>query len=113
MSIAPDIYVQRITTEFDEGVDFSKFKTFAVRDGQLNSPSPALNSDLRKKRIETEIERALKRDAGASVPRSSGDLAAAMSQRSGDGEVGFAGAARFLEKNGSTFRSIRSRILLV
>src|SRR5262245_30315068 len=31
----------------------------------------------------------------------------------GDGEVGFAGAARFFEKNGSTFRSIRSRTRLV
>jgi len=50
---------QDITTEFDEAVDFTKFKTFAIRDGQLNSRSPALNSELTKKRLETEIERAL------------------------------------------------------
>jgi hypothetical protein len=31
----------------------------------------------------------------------------------GDGEVGFVGAARFLEKNGRTFLWIRSRTLLV
>ena len=50
---------QRITTEFDETVDFSKFKTFAVRNGQLRSPNPALNSELTKKRVEAAIERAL------------------------------------------------------
>ena len=50
---------QKITTEFDEAVDFTKFKTFAIRDGQLNSRAPAFNSELTKKRIETEIERAL------------------------------------------------------
>jgi len=56
---APNAYAQKVTTEFDEGVDFSKFKTFAIRDGQLRSPSPALNSELTKKRIEAEIEKAL------------------------------------------------------
>ena len=50
---------QRITTEFDETVDFSKFKTFAIRDGQLRSPNPALNSELTKKHVEAAIERAL------------------------------------------------------
>ena len=55
----PGAFAQRITTEFDAAVDFSKFKTFAIRDGQLKSPSPALNSELTKKRLEAEIERAL------------------------------------------------------
>src|SRR5262245_40076893 len=50
---------QKITTEFDHDVDFSKFKTFAIRDGQLRSPNPALNSELTKKRIDSELERAL------------------------------------------------------
>jgi hypothetical protein len=53
------VFAQKITTEFDESVDFSKVKTFAVRDGRLNSRSPALNSELTKKRIQSEIERAL------------------------------------------------------
>ena len=52
-------FAQKITTEFDEGVNFAKFKTFAVRSGRLNSRSPVLNSELTKKRVETEIERAL------------------------------------------------------
>jgi Domain of unknown function (DUF4136) len=52
-------FAQKISTEFDQSADFSKFKTFAIRDGQLNSRNPALNSDLAKKNIETEIEREL------------------------------------------------------
>ena len=57
---ATSAYAQKITTEFDESVDFTKFKTFAIREGNINSKSPALNSELTKKRIEIEIEKALK-----------------------------------------------------
>jgi len=39
-------FAQKITVEFDEAVDFTKYKTFAIRDGQLNSKNPALNSEL-------------------------------------------------------------------
>jgi hypothetical protein len=55
----PDAVAQKVTTEFDEAIDFGRFKTFAVREGQLNSRSPVLNSELTKKRVEAEIERAL------------------------------------------------------
>jgi hypothetical protein len=51
---------QKIRTEFDDTRDFSTYRTFAIRDGQLNSRNPALNSELTKKQIETEIERALR-----------------------------------------------------
>jgi hypothetical protein len=57
--VAASASAQKITTEFDEAVDFGKFRTFAIRNGQLRSPSPALNSELTKKRLEAEIERAL------------------------------------------------------
>ncbi len=50
---------QKITVEFDQAADFSKYKTFAIRDGQLNSRNPALNSELVKKRIESDIVRDL------------------------------------------------------
>ncbi len=50
---------QKITVEFDERVNFGKFKTFAVRSGELNSRNPALNSDLTKKRITGLIEKYL------------------------------------------------------
>jgi Domain of unknown function (DUF4136) len=52
-------FAQNITVEFDPATDFSHFKTFAIRDGQLNSKNPALNSELVKKRIEAAIERNL------------------------------------------------------
>lgn len=50
---------QKITVEFDQGADFSRYKTFALREGHLNSRSPALNSDLVKKQIDADIERDL------------------------------------------------------
>lgn len=57
--IAHSASAQKVTMEFDRTVDFSKYKTFAIRDGQLNSYNPALNSDLVKKQIEADIERVL------------------------------------------------------
>jgi len=47
---------QKITMEFDQSIDFSRYKTFAIRDGQLSSGNPALNSPLVKKQIEADIE---------------------------------------------------------
>jgi hypothetical protein len=47
---------QKITMEFDQSIDFSKYKTFAIRDGQLSSGNPALNSPLVKKQIEADIQ---------------------------------------------------------
>jgi hypothetical protein len=50
---------QKITVEFDQSADFTRYKTFAIRDGQLNSRNPALNSELIKKQIENDIVRDL------------------------------------------------------
>jgi Domain of unknown function (DUF4136) len=50
---------QKVDVEFDEAADFSKYKTFAIRDGQLHSKNPTLNSELVKKRIEADIARSL------------------------------------------------------
>jgi Domain of unknown function (DUF4136) len=47
---------QKVTMEFDQSIDFSKYKTFAIRDGQLSSGNPALNSPLVKKQIEADIQ---------------------------------------------------------
>ena len=52
-------YAQKVTVEFDQNADFSKYKTFAIRDGLLNSKNPALNSELVKKRIDDDIVRYL------------------------------------------------------
>lgn len=45
--------------QFDQAVDFSKFKTFAIREGLLNSKNPALSGELVRKRIDADIERYL------------------------------------------------------
>jgi len=52
-------FAQKITIEFDQAADFTKYRTFAIRDGQLNSRNPALNSELVKKRIDADIGRDL------------------------------------------------------
>jgi hypothetical protein len=56
---AGSAFAQKVTVEFDQAADFAKYKTFAIRDGQLNAKSPALNNELVKKRIEADIEREL------------------------------------------------------
>ncbi len=50
---------QKVIVQFDRTADFSKYKTFAIRNGQLSSKNPALNSDLVKKRFDSDIERYL------------------------------------------------------
>jgi len=50
---------QKVTADFDETANFGAFKTFAIRDGQLHTASPALDSELTRRRIESEIEKAL------------------------------------------------------
>jgi hypothetical protein len=50
---------QTINVEFDPAADFKRYHTFAIRDGELNSQSPALNSELVRKRIDADIERYL------------------------------------------------------
>jgi hypothetical protein len=56
MLFAQGTRAQKITMEFDQSIDFSRYKTFAIRDGQLNSNNPALNSPLVKKQIEADIQ---------------------------------------------------------
>jgi hypothetical protein len=55
MLFAQGTRAQKITMEFDQSIDFSRYKTFAIRDGQLSSNNPALNSPLVKKQIEADI----------------------------------------------------------
>jgi hypothetical protein len=52
-------FAQKIEIESDQTVDFSKFKTFAIRDGRLNSKNPSLNSDLIRKRLDADIQKYL------------------------------------------------------
>jgi hypothetical protein len=57
--IAASAFAQKVNIEYDQSIDFSKYKTFAIRDGRLNSKNPALNSELVKKKINVDIERDL------------------------------------------------------
>jgi len=67
-------FAQKITVEFDQAADFSKYKTFAIRAGQLNSNNPALNSELVKKQIEADITRHLTARGLAVVTEGRSDL---------------------------------------
>jgi hypothetical protein len=48
-------FAQKIEIESDPSVDFSRFKTFAIRDARLNSTNPSLNSELVRKRLDFDI----------------------------------------------------------
>jgi len=72
--VAQGARAQKITMEFDQSVDFSKYKTFAIRDGQLNSRNPALNSELVKKQIETDIQNDLTARGLTMAPGGPADL---------------------------------------
>ena len=48
---------QKVDVEFDPSIQFAKYRTFAIRDGRLNSQDPRLNSELVKKRIEFDIQK--------------------------------------------------------
>lgn len=60
LALAPAaVLAQKVTVEFDQVADFSQFKTFAIRQGQLNSKNAALNSELTRKKIDAEIRKRL------------------------------------------------------
>lgn len=65
---------QKIQIESDPAVDFAKFKTFAIRDGQLNSKNPSLNGELIQKRLDADIRKSLEAKGLAFVPSGSSDL---------------------------------------
>jgi len=52
-------FAQKIDIEFDDAADFSHYKTFRIGEGQLKSKSPALNSDLTRRKIDGEIRKRL------------------------------------------------------
>ena|SRR5579872_1072021 len=73
LALAP-AFAQKIETEFDQAVDFSKFKTFAIRDARLNSKNPSLNSELIRKRIDADIQKALEAKGLTIAPSGPSDL---------------------------------------
>jgi len=65
---------QKVDVEFDQSADFSKFHTFAIRDGILNSKNPALNSELVRKQIEGDIQKFLEGRGLEFTPSGRSDL---------------------------------------
>jgi len=72
--LAPLAFAQKVTVEFDSTIDFSKYKTFLIRDGRLNSRNPALNSELVRKRLDSDIESALMTRGLVKSPTQRSDL---------------------------------------
>jgi hypothetical protein len=65
---AASAFAQKVFIEFDPAANFARYQTFAIRDGQLNSRNPVLNSELVRKRIEADIARDLSARGLAPVP---------------------------------------------
>jgi hypothetical protein len=53
--ISVPLHADQKDTDFDPHTDFSKFKTFALRQAQLTAKAPELNSSLTRKKIEDAI----------------------------------------------------------
>jgi hypothetical protein len=50
---------QKIQIESAQAVDFSRFHTFAIIHGRLNSRNPSLNNELVRKRLDADIQKFL------------------------------------------------------
>ncbi len=74
LCLAAPILAQKIEIESDAAVDFHKFKTFAIRDGRLNSKNPSLNSELIRKRIDADIYKYLQAKGLTPVTSGPADL---------------------------------------
>ncbi len=67
-------FAQKTEIESDQAVDFTKFKTFAIRGGRLNSKNPSLNSELIQKRIDADIQKTLEAKGLTFVESGAADL---------------------------------------
>jgi hypothetical protein len=65
---------QKVEIESDRAIDFTKFKTFAIRDGRLNSKNPSLNNDLVRRRLDADIQKALEARGLAFIASGPSDL---------------------------------------
>jgi hypothetical protein len=67
-------FAQKIEIESDQAADFTRYHSFAIRDGRLHSKNPSLNNDLVKKRIEADIRKYLESKGLTFVPEGKADL---------------------------------------
>jgi len=59
LAVVHAAHAQKVMIEFDQAANFAQYKTFAIRNGTLNSRNPALNSELVRKQIESDLARDL------------------------------------------------------
>ncbi|MBI4906141.1 MAG: DUF4136 domain-containing protein [Acidobacteria bacterium] len=55
LGIASAGYGQKVQVEFDESIDFSKYKTYSLQAGQVRSTRPELDSTLVDKKIRNAV----------------------------------------------------------
>jgi len=67
-------FAQKVNVEFDPSAPFARYHTFAIRGGQMNSRSRALNGELVKKRIEADIANDLTKRGLTMAPSGPADL---------------------------------------
>jgi hypothetical protein len=67
-------HAQKVTMESDRSADFSRYKTFAIRAGELNGKNAALNSELVRKQINDDIARGLTAKGLSEVTSGPADL---------------------------------------
>ena len=72
---SPALLADERNVDFDSTVDFSKFKTFTLREGQMTAKQPELRSPLVRKRIEDSIRLQLVAKGLKEVPNQ-GDIIA-------------------------------------
>jgi hypothetical protein len=65
---------QKVEVESDQAVDFSKFKTFTIKEGRLNSKNPSLSSELVRKRLDLDIQKYLAAKGLTFAPNGPADL---------------------------------------
>jgi uncharacterized protein DUF4136 len=71
--IAPILIADDHDVDFDHQADFSKFKTFVLREGEITAKAPDLNSSLVRKKIDAAIRTQLSSKGLEEVPNQ-GDL---------------------------------------
>ena len=54
------LLAQKIDTEFDHALDFTKFKTFSITSGRINAKNEMINSELAEKNLKAAIVSQLK-----------------------------------------------------
>ncbi|MBI3680499.1 MAG: DUF4136 domain-containing protein [Acidobacteria bacterium] len=57
----PAMVVAKVHVDLDETADFSRYRTFTIRDGRIRSPHPTLDNSLVQKKLHTAIAAELKK----------------------------------------------------